>query len=134
LRDGIDGFTGRENFRRFIMIAKLIIEVLIMWILYAIYMAILVHGKGPVGGIFFYPTAMQDRVVELGLGDLFFLDYLLLKVTGTKLHADGVKGDPFYEPKNELLKLGLPEHLILWPAVFCPVVGAISAGVGVLLR
>ena len=49
------------------MIAKLIIEVLIMWILYAIYMAILVHGKGPVGGIFFYPMAMQDRVVELGL-------------------------------------------------------------------
>ena len=67
LRDGIDGFTGKENFRRFIMIAKLIIEVLIMWILYAIYMAILVHGKGPVGGIFFYPMAMQDRVVELGL-------------------------------------------------------------------
>ena len=49
------------------MIIKLIIEVLIMWILYAIYMAILVHGKGPVGGIFFYPMAMQDKVVELGL-------------------------------------------------------------------
>lgn len=27
----------------------------------------IVHGKGPVGGIFFYPMAMQDRVVELGL-------------------------------------------------------------------
>ena len=49
------------------MILKIITEVLIMWILYAIYMAILVHGKGPVGGIFFYPMAMQDRVVELGL-------------------------------------------------------------------
>ena len=47
------------------MIIKLIMEVLIMWILYAIYMAILVHGKGPVGGIFFYPMAMQDRVVKL---------------------------------------------------------------------
>ena len=49
------------------MILKMITEVLIMWILYAIYMAILVHGKGPVGGIFFYPMAMQDRIVELGL-------------------------------------------------------------------
>jgi len=54
LRDGIDGFTGKENIRNFIMIIKIITEVLIMWILYAIYMAIIVHGKGHVGGIFFY--------------------------------------------------------------------------------
>ena len=45
----------------------MIIEVMIMWILYAVYMAIIVHGKGPVGGIFFYPKAMQERVVELGI-------------------------------------------------------------------
>ena len=54
MRDGIDGFTGKEDIRSFIMIIKIITEVLIMWILYAIYMAILVHGKGPVGGLFFY--------------------------------------------------------------------------------
>jgi hypothetical protein len=70
----------------------------------------------------------------VSLGDLFFLDYLLLKKTGTRLHADGVKGDSFYEPKNELLKLGLPEHLILWPVVFCPIVGVICAGLGIFIR
>jgi nitrate reductase NapE component len=74
------------------------------------------------------------EMLLVSLGDLIFLDYLLLKKTGTRLHADGVKGDPFYEPKNELIKLGLPEHLILWPLVFCPVVGAMGAGVGMLLR
>ena len=30
-------------------------------------MAILVHKRGPIGGIFFYPKGMQERVIELGL-------------------------------------------------------------------
>ena len=49
------------------MIGKLIIEILILWIIYALYMAILVHKRGPLGGIFFYPGVMQERVVEMGL-------------------------------------------------------------------
>ena len=49
------------------MIGKLIIEILILWILYALYMAILVHKRGPLGGIFFYPKVMQERVIEAGL-------------------------------------------------------------------
>jgi hypothetical protein len=52
----------------------------------------------------------------------------------SRLHADGAKNDPFYEPKNELMKLGLPEHLILWPVLFCPAVGFIAAGIGMLIR
>ena len=49
------------------MARTIAIEILILWVCYALYMAILVHGRGPIGGIFFYPKAMQDRVVELGL-------------------------------------------------------------------
>ena len=49
------------------MIGKLIVEILILWILYALYMAILVHKRGPLGGIFFYPRVMQERVIEIGL-------------------------------------------------------------------
>ena len=49
------------------MILKLIVEILILWVCYALYMAILVHKRGPLGGIFFYPKMMQDRVKELGL-------------------------------------------------------------------
>ena len=58
----------------------------------------------------------------------------LQKKTGNRLHADGVKDDPFYEPKNELLKLGLPEHLFLWPVLYCPILGFIAAGIGMLIR
>ena len=49
------------------MFGKFILEILILWICYALYMAILVHKRGPIGGIFFYPKGMQERVIELGL-------------------------------------------------------------------
>ena len=49
------------------MAGKLIIEILILWIIYAGYMAVLVHRRGPLGGIFFYPKVMQERVIEIGL-------------------------------------------------------------------
>ena len=49
------------------MAGKLAIEILVLWACYALYMAALVHRKGPVGGVFFYPAVVQDRVKELGL-------------------------------------------------------------------
>jgi len=49
------------------MAVKMIVEVLFMWLIYALYMAILVGKKGPIGGIFFYPKVMQERTVEMGL-------------------------------------------------------------------
>ena len=49
------------------MVGKLLIEILILWACYALYMAILVHKRGPIGGIFFYPKAVRERAVELGL-------------------------------------------------------------------
>ena len=49
------------------MIWKIIIEILILWVCYALYMAVLVHRRGPIGGIFFYPKVMQERTIALGL-------------------------------------------------------------------
>ena len=49
------------------MLLKILIEILILWVIYAAYMAGIVYKRGPVGGIFFYPKVMQDRVIELGL-------------------------------------------------------------------
>ena len=49
------------------MAGKIIIEILILWACYAQYMSIIVHKRGPIGGIFFYPKVMRDRVIELGL-------------------------------------------------------------------
>ena len=74
------------------------------------------------------------EMMLISLGDLFFLDYLLLKKTGKRLRAEGVEDDPFYEPKNELLRLGLPEHLLLWPLLYCPAVGLLAAWIGMAIR
>lgn len=97
-----------------------------------IWMILSVHQADIQGFWNIFWTAYVEMML-ISLGDLFFLDYLLLKKTGNRLHADGVKDDPFYEPKNELLKLGFPEHLILWPVVFCPIIGFIVAGIGSIL-
>lgn len=49
------------------MAGKLIVEILILWILYAGYMAVLAHKRGPLGAVFFYPKVMQERVIGMGL-------------------------------------------------------------------
>lgn len=49
------------------MLIHICVEILILWCLFAVYMAILVGGKGPVGGIQFYPKEVQERVLELGM-------------------------------------------------------------------
>ena len=63
------------------LILKLGTEILILWILYILYMTILVHRKGPLGGIFFYPKVVQDRVVTLAIP--FFRSVKRAKTAGT---------------------------------------------------
>ena len=59
----------------------------------------------------------------LSMGGANALNYLFKcsqnGITVDNILLDGAKDDPFYEPKNELMKLGLPEHLILWPVLPC---------------
>ncbi len=100
---------------------------IVIWMILSTYEAG-IHGFWPM-----FWTAYVEMML-ISLGDLFFLDYLLLKKTGRRLRAEGVEDDPFYEPKNELMKLGLPEHLVLWPVLFCPLVGFLTAGIGLLIR
>lgn len=49
------------------MLIHICVEILILWCLFAVYMAILVGGKGSIGGIQFYPKEVQERVLELGM-------------------------------------------------------------------
>ncbi len=49
------------------MVIHIIVEILILWCLFAVYMAVLVGGKGPLGGIQFYPVEVQKRVMEMKL-------------------------------------------------------------------
>ena len=49
------------------MLWTIALEIVFLWVCYAAYMAMLVHKRGPIGGIFFYPQVMIDRVKALGL-------------------------------------------------------------------
>lgn len=49
------------------MAMKIIIEILFLWLVFALFMRLLVRKRGPIGGIHYYPVAVQERVVELGL-------------------------------------------------------------------
>ena len=46
------------------MLWKITIEILILWACYVLYMAVLVYKRGPIGGIFFYPKGVQERVLH----------------------------------------------------------------------
>ena len=95
----------RDERRHTILMYATLYPSILVWMILSAYQAD-INGFWPM-----FWTAYVEMML-ISLGDLFFLDYLLLKKTGSRLHADGVKDDPFYESKNELMKLGLPEHLI----------------------
>ncbi|ORX78211.1 hypothetical protein BCR32DRAFT_282486 [Anaeromyces robustus] len=126
LRDKARPVT-REEHKHVIIMCITIYPALILW-------GVLSSLEANIHGFWNLFWKSYIEMMFMSIGDLVFLDYMLLKKTGTRLHADGVKGDPFYKPKNELLQLGIPEHLVVWPLVFCPLVGFISAGLGLLIR
>lgn len=49
------------------MFIKLIIEILLLWIWFGIYMVILVGKKGPKNALYFYPKQVSDKAIEIGL-------------------------------------------------------------------
>lgn len=49
------------------MAIRIGLEIIVLWGFFAVYMAIFVARKGPVGAAFFYPKQVQHRIVELGL-------------------------------------------------------------------
>ncbi|MBR1828038.1 MAG: hypothetical protein IJ781_00810 [Atopobiaceae bacterium] len=49
------------------MLAKLLVETLVIWVLFFLYVWLSTVPLGPVGGAFYYEQNIQDRLVELGL-------------------------------------------------------------------
>ena len=47
--------------------AKLLVETLVIWALFTIYVWAFTKPRGPVDAAFWYPQALQDRFCELGL-------------------------------------------------------------------
>ena len=68
-------------------------------------------------------------------GDLLFLDvWLIQKKTKNRFVISGTEGHPGYEFKAWMKDYALPEHLLQWPLLLCPLLAAAQAGLGLLLQ
>ena len=70
----------------------------------------------------------------VNLGDFFGLDLYLREKMGPRLELPGTEGNELYSRKNWMRSLGVPEHWVQWPLIICPLFGALSAGLALLIR
>lgn len=73
------------------------------------------------------------EMLFVNFGDLLILDCLLRAVTKNKKGL--IKGAENCKAwkLGEWMKAALPEHLLFWPIIFCPIAGLITAGIAILL-
>ena len=69
----------------------------------------------------------------INLGDFIGLDYFFRKINLNRVMIPGTEHCKAWETKNWMKTLGIPEHLVIWPLVFCPLVGLIVAGISSLV-
>ena len=66
--------------------------------------------------------------------DLFFLDFWLIQEKAKRRFViPGTEGHPGYAFKVWMKGYALPEHLLQWPLILCPLMAAIQAGLGLIL-
>ena len=71
----------------------------------------------------------------VNIGDLFFLDvWLIQKKVKNRFVLPGTEGHPGYEFKAWMKDYALPEHLLQWPLLLCPLMAAAQAGLCLLLQ
>ena len=71
----------------------------------------------------------------INAGDLFFLDiWLIQKKAKARFIIPGTEGHPGYGFKAWMKGYALPEHLLQWPLLLCPLMAAVQAGLGLLLQ
>ena len=67
--------------------------------------------------------------------DLVFLDFWLIqKKAKQRFIIPGTEGHPGYGFKAWMKGYALPEHLLQWPFLMCPLMAAAQAGLGLLLQ
>ena len=69
----------------------------------------------------------------INIGDLLFLDvWLIQKKAKDRFVIPGTEGHPGYEFTDWMKGYALPEHLLQWPLLLCPLMAAAQAGLGLL--
>ena len=71
----------------------------------------------------------------INFADLLFLDvWLIQKKAKDRLVIPGTEGHPSYAFKAWMKSYALPEHLLQWPLILCPLMAAVQAGLGLIIE
>lgn len=73
-------------------------------------------------GIHSEDTRQSGRFFRVGL---FFREQM-----GSRLELPGTEGCELYNRRNWMLKLGIPEHFVMWPLLVCPMLSLLCAWAG----
>ena len=89
------------------------------------------------GRLGFWPLALTGYIqwMIVNICDLFFLDlWLIQKKAKRRFVIPGTEGHPGYGFKAWMKGYALPEHLLQWPLLLCPLMAAVQAGLCLLLQ
>ena len=111
-----------------------------LWICFGEWLPLLLYGAASAaegGTTGFWPLALTGYVqwMLVNFCDLFFLDYWLIQKKAKRWFIiPGTEGHPGYDFKAWMKNYALPEHLLQWPFVLCPILAAAQAGLGLLIN
>ena len=102
-----------------------------LYLLLFTYWAVSAHYAGIRGFRTLFLTGYIEMTI-VSISDFIILDYWL---PGKVKHMiKGAEHCKAWERKEWLLKLAIPEHLLGWTLLVCPIAGLITAGIGSLLQ
>ena len=123
IKEAAAPFVDRKEVRK----VKLIIYPL--YLLIFIYWAVSAHFAGVSGFWTLFWTGYVEMII-VSISDFLILDCWL--PPKAKPYIKGTEHCKAWEIKEWLIKLAIPEHVLGWTFLVCPIAGLIVAGLGIL--
>ena len=111
----------------------------LLWICFGELVPLLLYGavsavEGGTTGFWHLALTGYIQWTIVNLCDLFVLDFWLIqKKAKHRFIVPGTEGHPGYGFKAWMKGYALPEHLLQWPFLLCPLMAAVQAGLGLLI-
>lgn len=107
-------------------------ECLLLLILYPALLAWMILSAHEAGIEGFWPLfwTAYVQMMLINLGDFFGLDWFFRERMGRRLELPGTEGSEMYSRRKWMLQLAIPEHLVMWPLLICPLVSLFCAWAG----
>lgn len=110
------------------------------WIVFGEWLPLVLYGalstaEGGTHGFWHLALTGYIQWMMVNAGDLLFLDiWLIQKKAKDRFVIPGTEGHPGYGSKAWMKDYALPEHLLQWPFLLCPLLAAAQAGLVLLLQ